>query len=192
MRVKVTLTSFSFWFTTVLMSLWFLFLLGETMQDPGGWGAVAYIAMWAVPLGVLIGLALRRPAVARPLLLGLSVLPVLFSLWGVVDTTGWRDFQDGVGPIGAVLAMVLGTALAFLGRHDEQTLTAGVAMLVVTLVPALPLLAGAVGPAVSTLAAGLPIMIGGVLYVIAGVRMRSHRAEPTGEGNKTLEGTTRS
>jgi hypothetical protein len=87
--------------------------------------------------------------------------------------------------------MVLGTALAFLGRHDEQTLTAGVAMLVVTLVPALPLPVGAVGPAVSTLAAGLPIMIGGVLYVIAGVRMSSHRAGPTGDGNKILEGTTR-
>jgi len=178
-RTSTALRLLGFWLTAAVMVFAFAFVIGETVSDPGGWAAVGYLATWLVPLAALVWLAIRRPEWASRLLLAALVLPVGFAAWGLLDRQGWRDFQDGVGPVGAILVMVLGTALAFLGRHRTHMVLAGWAMVALTVLPAL-LLAGEHGGAMSTLLPSVPVLVSGLLYVVAGHAARDDAtvAEP--------------
>lgn len=174
MRTNVLLKNLGFWLTALAMALAFVFVVGETLDDPGGWAAVGYIAAWAAPLAVLVWLAVRRPGWADPLLLGALVLPVGLALWSAAHVESWRDFQDDVGPVGAVLVMVLGLALAVLGRDPDHTRRAGWAMAGLALAPPAIMAVSAGMAMMSTVVVSVPVLVTGVLYLAATTRLPSH------------------
>ena len=176
MRVARALRGVGWWLSFVWLLAAFFFLIGETLDDPGGWDAVGLIACWLIPLVVLVAVAWWRPGAARAPLVWSVSLPVAYAATALVDRDSWTSFQDRVGPIGAVLVMVLGLALAALGRHAETTLEAGWAMVALALLPCLVLLV--IGHLMASLvAASLPVHIGGALYVGVGLLTAS---QPTG------------
>lgn len=144
------------------------FVVGETVDDPGGWAAAILVASWLVPFAALAWLALAEPELARPVFVGGTALVGAFTVadaaFGIVP----RD----VGPVAAIAVLVLAVALAVLGlRHTALTamllLALGAAQLLATLLdqpgggPRLHL-GGSSGAVV------LPVLIGGLLFLVAG------------------------
>jgi hypothetical protein len=159
------LREIGFWLTTAVMSFAFLFVVGETMTDPGGLVGVGYVLAWLVPLAGMVALAMRRPELFARGMWVLVLVPVAVALWGAVDRGSWVDVQDAVGPVSTLLVMVIGTPLAFLGRHPDQTRDAGLAMLAITVVPALLLgLSGGMA-IVSMLMMSTPVLITALCYL---------------------------
>ena len=174
----------AFWWTVLTMTFAFVFGGGQTVSDPGGWGAVGLIAAWLVPLATLATLAQLRPRTAGPVLAASLLLPVGYMLWGIVDVDGFRDLQDTVGPVAAYLVMVLGTALAVLGRQRGHATIAGGLMVALTAVaPSMGFLLGdgrVVSP--STVAASAPVLLAGLVFLWAGHLDRSDAEEDAQPG----------
>lgn len=165
MSTSKVLRLMGFWLVLITMGFAFVFMTGYAVDDPGGWAAVGYVLAWAVPLAALLLAVTRWPGWAARWSWVAVLVPVGFAVWGLVDIDAFHDFQDGVGPVGAALVMVIGTALAFLGRHTEHTVTAGVEMLVITILPP-ALLALRSGEMMrSALVVALPVLLAGLLYV---------------------------
>jgi hypothetical protein len=168
MRVARVLRGVGWWLTFVWLLAAFFFVIGETLDDPGGCSAVGLVACWLVPLAVLVATAWWRPGAVRTPLVWSVSLPVAYAASALVDRASWATFHDRVGPIGAILVMVIGLALAVLGRHPDSTLEAGWAMVALAVLPGLVLLV--VGSLmVSLVAASLPVLVGGLFYVAAGM-----------------------
>lgn len=150
-----------------------LFVAGSALTDPGGWVGVGMTAVWLAPLVALAVLALLRPRPAVPVLVGTVLLPLAFGAWSLVDPAGARDWENRIGPVSLVVLLVVSAGLVTLGL-SRPTL-AGVLLLVVTVVP--PLLA-ALGPGtgrgapLSLALLTLPLVVSGVLYVLAGSNER--------------------
>jgi len=172
-----------------------MFVAGETFTDPGGWRAVAMTASWAVPVIALSVFAVRRPAAAGPVLVGVTAIAVLFTLadsaFGIVPRDAW-------GPVAAVVVFVVVVALGFLGMHRAELagllmVLVGAAQLVATLIARGGVETGA-GPGPGAVLGGssgvvvLPALVVGLLFVLAGalghesVRSRSQHA---GRGRST-------
>lgn len=99
------------------VGLFGLFVVGETFTDPGGWTALGLVASWLLPSVLLCLLAWRRPAIARPLLVGLVVAMAGLYLWSAVAPDAWRSFEDDTGPVRGVVTMALSAPLAVLARQ---------------------------------------------------------------------------
>lgn len=119
--------------TAVVAGLFGLFLIGETLSDPGGLKGIGLVALWAVPLGLLCLLAWFRPAVAAWALVPLVAAMTSLSIWFAADSGAWRAFENRHGPIRAVLLFALALALALWGLR--RTAAAGVMLLVIGIVP---------------------------------------------------------
>lgn len=146
-----------------------LMLIGDLVADPGGWRAAGLIAAFVVPLVGLSALAFYWPAVAVRILAALSLLPVGFGLWELLDYETVRDWEDAHGPVSLALVVILGAALAVAGL--SRPFAAGVLMVVVTVVPLVLSMLGAGSEWFQPLSIGLvslPILIGGVLFLVAG------------------------
>ena len=154
-----------------------LFTAGETLADPGGWQAIGLIALWLVPLIVLVALALIRPSVAQPVLVVLTAICLAVALWSLVASHAWRSFESTSGPVRAVACLVLVLAVTALGWHRQ--LPAGVMLLVVGIAAVL-----AVGSAPLRLMA-LPALVIGALLLAAGLVEQGHH-ENTSIGPPTL------
>lgn len=153
-----------------------VFVVGETLDDPGGWAAVGLIALWAVPLVVLCLVAWRLPGPALTLLAVLTGLLVLASLWFVLAPGAWRDVENQVGPVRAIAVWVLAAAVAVLGLR--RTRPAAVLLLVIALVP-LALTGLRHGGSASLAVMALPALITGVLYLLSSsVRPRTRGGGP--------------
>jgi hypothetical protein len=147
-----------------------LFTAGETLADPGGWSAVGLIALWLVPLVVLLVLALARPSVAQPVLEALTAVWVAATLWSIVAPHTWRSFESTNGPIRAVACLALMLAIAALGWH--RPLRAGVMLLVIGFAALF-----AVGSAPLRVVA-LPAVVIGALLLVAGLVEHDHHQGP--------------
>lgn len=75
------------------------FVVGETIDDPGGLPAVGRIAAWLVPLTGLIVLAWRRPPVALPAFVTLTAAALGLSVWAAVQDESWHALEDDHGPV---------------------------------------------------------------------------------------------
>lgn len=87
-----------------------LFVAGETISDPGGWQGVALVAAWAVPMLVLVVLALRLPAAAA------RVLPWALLVAGVLmllDAAG--AYPRDAGPVGTITMFAVVVPCGLLG-----------------------------------------------------------------------------
>lgn len=155
-----------------------LFLVGETMSDPGGWIGVGLVALWVVPLALVCVLAWFRPDAAGWVFAPLVAAVIAFSAWVAVDPSGWRSFENHYGPVRTVTVFALAVALALWGLR--RTMRAGAMLLVVGIVP-IVLSSVAHDGMASLAAAGSVPVITGVLYVAAGSLDR-RPSPPPGHG----------
>lgn len=91
-----------------------LFIVGETLADPGGWRAVALTATWAVPLVALSVLVLAWPRV------GAWVLPLVVAVVAaaeVVDSIVHLVDRDAWGPVGSVSMLAVLVPCGLLGAR---------------------------------------------------------------------------
>lgn len=146
-----------------------LFIVGETIDDPGGWPAVGLIAAWAVPLIALGALSWSRPEPAAKVLTGLTALMIAASILYAASPGTWRTFEDRHGPIRAIALFVLCGAAGLLGRRRPRP--AGVLLLVLAVVPAgVTSLAVDGGMRATSAAVGVvtgPAAVAGVLFLVA-------------------------
>lgn len=149
------------------------FAAGYALDDPGGWVGAGLVAAWLVPVAVLSAVALRRPDAAERVILVVGILLVGYLLLDIVMPLVPRD----VGPVAAVSVLGYAVVLAFLGL--THSLSAGVMMLVITLVqlihPIINRIAMGEGPwwgSGPTGALFLPLLLISVLFIAAGVLSR--------------------
>ncbi len=141
-----------------------LFVVGETVDDPGGWAAAGLIALWLSPLAGLAALCWYRPSLAGRVLIGLTVMLVAVTVWATADSDSWRAFEDHHGPFRTIAVFVLTAAVAVLGV--KRTRLAGILLLVLGV---MPLAVSSLGHLrLGSLAvATTPALITGVLYLIS-------------------------
>ncbi|MDA8284216.1 MAG: hypothetical protein M0Z42_13205 [Actinomycetota bacterium] len=160
---------------TVLIAGFFgLFLVGETLSDPGGWEGVGLVALWAIPLALVCLLAWSRPDAAGWVFAPLVALVIGASVSFAVDPNGWRSFESHHGPVRAVIVFAVAVALAVWGLR--RTMWAGMMLLVVGILPIVISSLGHDGMA-SLVAASSAPAITGLLYVAA-ARLDRRRPPP--------------
>jgi hypothetical protein len=159
-----------------------LMVAGYTLADPGGWTGLGLTALWVVPALALAVLAFYRPDTAVSVLAAAALAPVGFGVWTLIDYQGVRDWEDQRGPVLLVLIVAVGVPLAVEGL--SRATAAGLMMLEITVVPLVLSIIGAGGQWGQALSIGLlsaPVVIGGVLFVLAGrssARPRAHSGRP--------------
>lgn len=178
MRTGRTLKYIAFALGALWGVLFGLFAAGYALEVPGGAGLVA---LYAVPMILLSGLAVWRPDWAWPVL---AVLVVVVIGVGVADTFRIGIDRNVSGPVGAISQLAVGFALAFLGLRRAKT--AGLLLVVLALASFGVLLAGYVrmvgpaseGPGIWALLGGsagvgiLPTLLVGALFLLAGYLMK--------------------
>lgn len=145
-----------------------LFVVGDTFADPGGWEALGWVAVWAVPLAAMAAIAWFRPNWAIPVFAGLIVALIGVSIWFAVNPEGWRTFEDKHGPLRDIITFVVAAAVALFGL--KRTAVAGVMLLVLGIVPlAVTSLGSLSGFGSLAIVTSAPV-ITGILYLLS-VRM---------------------
>ncbi len=158
-----------------------LFIIGETMSDPGGWRGIGLVALWLVPLLAAVALAWLRPDWAKWLLAVLTVGVTGLLLWSVVAPQPWSDFENRNGPILAIAVFALAIPLTVLGWR--QPLPAGSMLLVLGLTPVVGLLflaatggvhgdGAGIPPQAGLVVLSVPLVLVGALLLIAGLSDR--------------------
>jgi hypothetical protein len=160
-----------------------LFVAGEISVDPGGWEAVALVALWVLPMLFLCALAVRRTDTAHRVLVAAVTVLVALWVWFALAPGWWRSLMDERGPVLAIASFAVGVAVAFLGLRRPGT--AGGLLVVMATVP---VVASAVASAVldadrpdpagvlggSSTAAAIPTLVVGVLFLLSYAAERVH------------------
>ncbi len=166
--------------TLAFLGLAGVMVAGYTLTDPGGWTGLGLTALWVLPAAGLVALSFYRPDTAVPVLAVASLAPLAFGVWTLVDYDGARGGEDQHGPVSLVLVLVVGLALAVEGL--ARPTPAGVMMLAITVVPWVLSVVGAGSDWGQALSIGLltvPVVVSGVLYVVAGrAGTRAHTGPP--------------
>ena len=153
-----------------------LFLVGETLSDPGGWEGVGLVVLWIVPLALLCLLAWFRSKVAGWVFAAMVAAVVAMSVSFAIDPSGWRAFENDHGPVRAVVIFVLAAALAVWGLR--RTARSAVMLLVVGILPTM--VSGiARGGFPSLAAASFAPVITGLLYLASAQLDRRHMPPAT-------------
>jgi len=144
-----------------------LFITGETLDDPGGWAGVGYVAIWMVPMLGLSALVVWRPRTAVPVLTVLTLAVAAVLILGGIRSWGLARLEDRRGPIRAIAMVALAGPLGVLGwarpMNAGRLLSAlGAAALVSTAVAA----------------RSAPLMIFGVPMLVAGVLLWALAPDP--------------
>jgi hypothetical protein len=149
-----------------------MFIIGETLTDPGGATGALLSALWVLPTAVLAVYALIRPKPAATVVTAVAVavaaFVVLDQLLDIVPT-------DDVGPIGAIAVFAAGVVLGFLGLH-RPVQAGGLLMLVAAanLAGVFARMLESEGAVVrhpfggSSGAAAVPALVLGALFLLAG------------------------
>jgi hypothetical protein len=140
-----------------------LFVVGETLTDPGGWRGLGLVAAWVVPPAALAAVAWYRPDWAARLFAVLVAAMIGVAIWFAVNPDGWRAFEDRHGPIRAISSFVLAAAVAVLGV--KRTAVAGVLLLVLGVVPVVVSSLGSSLGLVSLAMVNFASVIAGILYL---------------------------
>lgn len=162
-----TVTWVAFGISASFLGLIVLVVAGYALTDPGGWRGFGLTVVWLVPLAGLAVLGLLRPSAAVPTLAVLTLLPLGFGAWSLVDFEGAHDWEDGVGPISLVLLVVVAAGLVTLGL--SRPTVAGALLLVATVGPVLLAMVGA-GSDWRVAVATVPFAITGALFLVAGAQ----------------------
>jgi hypothetical protein len=108
-----------------------IFIIGETVTDPGGMKAVGLIALWSVPMLLVAALSWFVPRPMPTVMTVLVALSVGMNLWYLSDAKSWHQFENTNGPIRAVVLFALCVALGVYGYRRPGV--AGVLLLVAAL-----------------------------------------------------------
>lgn len=157
-----------------------LMVAGYGLTDPGGWKGLGLTVLWLGPLVALSALAFYRPDESVPVLAAATLPAVGFGVWALLDYEGARAWEDQNGPVSLVLVLVVAAALVVLGLSRPRP--AGLLLVAVTVVPSVLAMIGAGSEWLLALSIGVvsaPILICGVLYLIAG-RSRAGSVEHVG------------
>lgn len=144
-------------------------IAGYALTDPGGWIGLGLTALWVVPALGLVALAFYRPDTAVQVLVAASLAPIGFAVWSLLDYGGARGWEDRTGPVGLVLILAVGLPLAVEGL--SRPTSAGLLMVAITGLPLVLSVIGAGSEWAVAMSIGLlsaPVLIGGVLYLVAG------------------------
>jgi hypothetical protein len=152
-----------------------LFVAGYAFEDLDTWAAVGSTLAWLVPTLALCALAVWRPDVAAPVLLGVAVVAAVFT---VLDATLEIIDLDAVGPVTAIAVFATAVGLAVLGLHREALsglllVLLAVAQFLATVLSH-PAAAGDEGPGLGdllTTSSGVvvvPMAMAGLLFLVAG------------------------
>lgn len=142
-----------------------LFIVGDTFVDPGGWKALGLVCAWAVPLAGIAVLAELRPGWAEPMFAVLIAALIGLSIWFAVSPEQWRSFENGHGPIRAIVTFVVAAGVAVLGL--KRTAAAGVMLLVLGIVPLAVASMGSLAGAGSLAVVASAPVIAGILYLLS-------------------------
>jgi len=159
-----------FWVTALFTAFIGLFIVGDTLTDPGGWEGVGLVALWAIPFAGLATLAWYRPDVAARVFAVLVLAVVGLSVWFAINPGGWRSFENHNGPVLTVITFVLAAALAVFGL--KRTALAGMMLLVVGIVPIALSRLGHGGGFGSLAVASIAPVLTGTLYLASAATSR--------------------
>jgi hypothetical protein len=169
-----------------------LFVVGETMTDPGGVKGTLLVAAWMVPMAAACIVCLVWPR------FGSWVAGVMLALiaglwaWYAIAPEAWDTFMDDRGPVIAIATFALGLPLAFLGLHEPRR--AGWMLLLAAVIPIVGKTLEITGSGDSVGRGGLggllstsgtiftvPFLLSGALFLISGLL---HRPEEAGTGGQ--------
>ena len=165
-----------------------MFIIGETLTDPGGWRGIGLVSLWLVPLVVVAAFAWLRPRWAQWLLGILTAVVVGLLVWSAVAPQTWRDFENNNGPILAIAVFALAIPLTVLGWHRPLPagsmllllgLTAPVALVIVSVTGGLNGEEAIVPPQAALTLLMVPIIVIGTLLVLAGLVDGGDKPSPT-------------
>jgi hypothetical protein len=168
-----------------------LFVIGETMTDPGGVRAVLLVAAWLVPMVVACLVCLLWPRIGSWVAgVTLGLIAGLWA-WYAIAPEAWDTFMDERGPIIGIATFALGVPLAFLGLHEPRR--AGWMLLLAGVIPiagkALEITVsgdsldrGGLGGLLSTSGTifAVPFLVSGALFLISGL-VRRRDSAPAGD-----------
>ena len=165
-----------------------MFIIGETLPDPGGWRGIGLVTLWLVPMVVVAAFAWVRPQWAQWLLVTLTAVVVGLLVWSAVAPQSWRDFENNNGPILAIAVFALAIPLTVLGWHRPLAagsmllllgLTAPVALVIVSVTGGINGEEAVVPPQAALTLLMVPIIVIGTLLVLAGLVDGSEKPSPT-------------
>ena len=154
-----------------------LFIVGESVGDPGGWVGIGGSAAWVMLLAGLGLWALYRPSGALVALSVLACAPLAYGVWSLLDYEAASNWEDTHGPLSLVLSLTVCAPAAVAGLFRPRP--AGYLILVASVVPILLAAIGAASEFSRPLSIGLvilPIVVSGVLFVLAARQIRARRA----------------
>jgi hypothetical protein len=167
-----TLRWVAFGWAALFTALAGAFTAGYALDDPGGWRGVGLVAAWLVPLALLTAAAIRWPRkVVGPLAIAAG-LTVMAEAAALVAHRVWADFENGVGPVRAVVVFTLAAPLAVLALHRivaAAWLLSGLGL--ATLLLSMPPGAGSAPMRV----VGFCVLVSGLLYVLSNRFRRGDR-----------------
>ena len=170
----------AFWYFVATGAFIALFIIGETMTDPGGAEALGLIAAWLIPAGLLVWQALVSPRSSEITLIALAAIVNVLAIWAAVSWDTWRRFEDEHGPLRDIGAFALTIPLVFLARKRE--ITAGWLLVATSTIPSIALLATRPygGPPSFNIITS-PALTAGLLFLLAGYYRRAHPEPVSGE-----------
>lgn len=172
-----------------------LFVIGETMTDPGGLQAVLLVAAWLVPMVVACVVCLLWPRIGSWVAgVTLCLIAGLWA-WYAIASEAWDTFMDERGPVIGIATFALGLPLAFLGLHEPRR--AGWMLLLAGMIPiigtALEITGsgdsvgrGGLGGLLSTSGTifAVPFLLSGALFLVSGL-LRPRGGAPAGHQPST-------
>lgn len=178
MSISLILRRVGLVLTSLLAVGGILFALGYAFDDPGGWAAVGLTVAVLVPLIALVLLAVYRPEVATTVL---TWAVVLYAVWAAVTLI----FDPVDAPTLPIIALVLVAPIAVVGQRKPWL--AGVLLLATAVIPLVVVLIeyftesarDGLGSlfGTSTGVVVLPLVILGVLFLVAGSTHPAHELE---------------
>lgn len=179
----------AFSLAVVLALLGSLFVAGYAVEDPGGWQSVGIVASYLLPMLALAAAARLWPSVAGWVMAGALALLAGSWTWYVVDTEAWTELMDDVGPILGVAMLVVLLPLGVLGLRRPLAaglMLAGAAVLSYTAFVASvsdePWYGVADSLTTSRTVLCAPMLLIGLLFLLAALFGRRDRTSPAGSG----------
>lgn len=161
------------WLAEATVGVFTLWVIGESLADPGGWAGVALVSLWLVPMVGLTVLAWRLPGAGAPVLAAVTAAFVALSLAAAVWRDWWHDLQQDRGPVLVVVGLALAAPLAALAFHRPRL--GGALLCTAGLVP---VVLGVVVRTSGAAALGVvspPLVVCGALFLLAAGRRPDHR-----------------
>jgi hypothetical protein len=186
-RLAAAVRYTAFGLLTLYLVLGGAFIVGETMTDPGGIAGAALVAAWLVPAAGLGVFAARRPARAAGTL---TVVAVAVAGFVLLDGLTLLVPTDRVGPVGSIVVFATAAALDVLGLR--RPLRAGALLVLLgganlagvagKMADGAPLGAALTG---SAGAVAVPVLLAGLLFLLAGALAGTGRTAPAGSAPAT-------